>query len=73
MPALGTINCHAGKLPFYRGRNVLNWAIINGESEFGITVHFIDDGIDTGDIIKQKTYPISLNDDYKSILLYLII
>ena len=35
------INCHAGKLPFYRGRNILNWALINDESEFGITVHYV--------------------------------
>ena len=41
------INCHAGNLPFYRGRNILNWALINGESKFGITIHFIDKGIDT--------------------------
>ena len=44
IPNKGTINCHAGKLPLYRGRNILNWALINGESEFGITVHFIDEG-----------------------------
>jgi methionyl-tRNA formyltransferase len=36
---LKTINCHAGKLPFYRGRNILNWVLINDEKEFGITVH----------------------------------
>ncbi len=48
---LGFINCHAGKLPYYRGRNVINWAIINNESEVGLTVHYIDAGIDTGDII----------------------
>jgi methionyl-tRNA formyltransferase len=65
---MGIINCHAGKLPFYRGRNVLNWALINGEKEFGITVHYVDDGIDTGDIILQKTYPITDDDDYKSLL-----
>ncbi|MGM8213707.1 methionyl-tRNA formyltransferase [Virgibacillus sp. W0430] len=68
MPPYKTINCHAGKLPFYRGRNVLNWVLINGESEFGITVHFIDEGIDTGDIILQKTYPIKETDDYRSLL-----
>ncbi|ELL4702223.1 methionyl-tRNA formyltransferase, partial [Campylobacter jejuni] len=34
------INCHAGKLPFYRDRNILNWALINDEKEFGISVHF---------------------------------
>ena len=68
IPSKGTINCHAGKLPFYRGRNVLNWALINDEKEFGITVHFIDEGIDTGDIIIQKTFPILEIDNYKTIL-----
>lgn len=68
MPKLKTINCHAGKLPFYRGRNVLNWALINDEKEFGITVHYMDEGIDTGDIILQKTYPISDADTYSTLL-----
>ena len=67
-PRLGIINCHAGKLPFYRGRNILNWVLINDEKEFGITVHYVDEGIDTGDIIKQKCYPINDSDDYKSLL-----
>lgn len=67
-PPLGTINCHAGKLPFYRGRNILNWALINDESEFGITVHYVDDGVDTGDIILQHSYPICDDDDYASLL-----
>jgi methionyl-tRNA formyltransferase len=67
-PKLGFINCHAGSLPFYRGRNPLNWALINGESSFGITVHYVDEGIDTGDIIEQRLYPISLSDDYGSLL-----
>ncbi len=68
LPPKGFINCHAGALPFYRGRNVLNWVLINGESEFGITVHYIDEGIDTGDIILQKNYPIYLSDNYNSLL-----
>ena len=68
LPPYKTINCHAGKLPFYRGRNILNWVLINDEKEFGITVHYIDEGIDTGDIITQKTFPISDNDNYKSLL-----
>ncbi len=67
-PKLKTINCHAGKLPFYRGRNILNWALINDEKEFGITVHYIDEGIDTGDIIVQKTYPITDQDNYNTLL-----
>ena len=68
VPPKGFINCHAGALPFYRGRNVLNWAIINDEKKFGITVHYIDENIDTGDIIKQKLYPITDQDDYGSLL-----
>ena len=62
------INCHAGKLPFYRGRNILNWALINDEKEFGISVHFVDSGIDTGDLILQKSYAISDKDDYTTLL-----
>ena len=68
LTSIGIINCHAGKLPFYRGRNILNWALINDEKEFGITVHFIDEGIDTGDIISQKTFTISEKDNYNSLL-----
>jgi len=68
LPPLKTINCHAGKLPFYRGRNILNWVLINDEREFGITVHYVDEGIDTGDIIVQRCYPISDADDYSTLL-----
>ena len=68
IPPYKTINCHAGKLPYYRGRNILNWALINDEKEFGITVHYMDEGIDTGDIILQKIYPITDEDDYGSLL-----
>lgn len=67
-PLYKTINCHAGKLPFYRGRNILNWVLINDEKEFGITVHYVDEGIDTGDIILQKVYPITDRDDYNTLL-----
>lgn len=64
----GVINCHAGALPFYRGRNPLNWVLINGEESFGITVHYMDEGIDTGDIILQRHYPIAEEDDYATLL-----
>ncbi len=69
LPQYKTINCHAGKLPFYRGRNILNWVLINDEKEFGITVHYIDEGIDTGDIILQDVYPITEQDDYGTLLI----
>lgn len=68
LPKYKTINCHAGMLPFYRGRNILNWALINDEKEFGITVHYVDEGIDTGDIILQKSYQISDKDNYNTLL-----
>ena len=68
IPRFKSINCHAGKLPFYRGRNILNWALINDEKNFGITVHYIDEGIDTGDIILQRIFPITDKDDYSTLL-----
>lgn len=68
LPKYKAINCHAGKLPFYRGRNILNWALINDENEFGITVHYFDEGIDTGDIILQEVYPITDEDNYATLL-----
>ena len=68
MPKFNIINCHAGKLPFYRGRNILNWVLINDEKEFGITVHYVDESFDTGDIILQKTYKITDNDNYGTLL-----
>jgi methionyl-tRNA formyltransferase len=66
--SLGFINCHAGKLPYYRGRNVLNWAIINSEKEIGLTIHYVDEGIDTGDIILQRILPIDWEDTYGTLL-----
>lgn len=63
IPTKGCINTHASLLPKYRGRAPLNWAMINGEKETGVTVHYIDTGIDTGDIILQKKIKIE-EDDY---------
>lgn len=68
LPPMKIINCHAGKLPSYRGRNILNWALINDEKEFGITVHYVDNGIDTGAIILQESFLITDNDNYKTLL-----
>ena len=64
----GILNCHAGQLPWYRGRNVLNWVLINNEPSFGVTAHYIDEGIDTGDIILQRTYSISDADNYATLV-----
>jgi methionyl-tRNA formyltransferase len=65
---LGFVNFHAGKLPAYRGRNVINWALINGETEIGLTAHYMDEGIDTGDIILQRTLPVSWIETYGDVL-----
>ena len=67
MPNLGAINFHPSLLPKYRGRSPVNWAIINGEKESGLTVHYIDEGMDTGDIILQKEIDILFEDTIKDI------
>lgn len=54
MPKYGTFNLHASLLPKYRGAAPINWAIINGETKTGVTTFFIDEKIDTGEIILQK-------------------
>ncbi len=54
IPALGTFNLHASLLPRYRGAAPINWAIINGERETGVTTFFLDEKVDTGKIILQK-------------------
>jgi len=61
MPKLGTFNLHASLLPSYRGAAPIHWAIINGETKTGVTTFFIDDKIDTGEIILQKE--ISIDND----------
>jgi len=56
------LNCHPGLLPEYAGLHVHQWAIRNGETDFGVTVHVIEPGIDTGDIIGQRRFPIRPDD-----------
>ncbi|WP_041252037.1 methionyl-tRNA formyltransferase [Flavobacterium indicum] len=58
MPKYGTFNLHASLLPQYRGAAPINWAIINGEKETGVTTFFIDDKIDTGAMILSRSTPI---------------
>jgi methionyl-tRNA formyltransferase len=54
MPRLGTINLHASLLPKYRGAAPINWAIINGETETGVTTFFLEEKVDTGEWILQR-------------------
>ena len=58
MPEFGTFNVHAALLPQYRGAAPINWAVINGETETGVTTFFLDHDIDTGRIIRKKTFAI---------------
>ncbi|MBI1768993.1 MAG: methionyl-tRNA formyltransferase [Bacteroidetes bacterium] len=63
MPSLGTFNLHASLLPQYRGAAPINWAIINGEKETGVTTFFLKHEIDTGSIIFQEKERINEDDD----------
>jgi methionyl-tRNA formyltransferase len=58
MPQYGTFNVHAALLPQYRGAAPINWAVINGETQTGVTTFFLDHDIDTGRIILKKTFDI---------------
>lgn len=62
MPSMGTFNLHASLLPQYRGAAPINWAIMNGDKESGVTTFFLTHEIDTGNIIMQRTTPISDDD-----------
>lgn len=62
MPTIGTFNLHGSLLPQYRGAAPINWAIINGETETGVTTFFIEKEIDTGQMIFQDTEPIYTED-----------
>jgi methionyl-tRNA formyltransferase len=62
MPKCGTFNLHASLLPEYRGAAPIHWAIINGETKTGVTTFFIDDKIDTGEIILQEEIDISITE-----------
>ena len=67
MPSHGTVNVHGSLLPQYRGAAPINWAIINGDTETGVTVFKLKHEIDTGDILLRKSIPIKPDDDAESI------
>lgn len=67
MPRLGTFNLHGSLLPQYRGAAPINWAIINGDKETGVTTFFLKHEIDTGDIIHQERIPILPDDNAETI------
>ena len=62
IPTSRCVNLHGGKLPQYRGSSPLNWVLINGESSFTISIIEVDERIDTGDVLDERTFPIGPND-----------
>lgn len=62
MPPMGSVNLHGSLLPQYRGAAPINWAVINGEKETGVTTFKLKHEIDTGDILLQQSFPIGAND-----------
>jgi len=62
VPKLGSIEYHPSLLPKYRGSSAINWAVINGEKETGLSIFWLDEGIDTGDILIQKKVEIGPNE-----------
>jgi len=67
MPKYGTFNVHAALLPKYRGAAPINWAIINGETQTGVTTFFLDKDIDTGRIIMQQPFDIKSDDNVENV------
>jgi len=67
MPPLGTFNLHASLLPQYRGAAPINWAVINGDTETGVTTFFLKHEIDTGEVIRQERVPIADTDNAEAV------
>jgi methionyl-tRNA formyltransferase len=63
----GTLNFHPSLLPRHRGINAIPWTILCGDKRAGLSVHFVDEGIDTGDVVVQKEVDIADDDDFKSL------
>lgn len=61
------LNVHGSLLPHYAGARTLNWTLVNGETHSGVTVHKVDSGIDTGDILLQKSFPLSVFETARSL------
>lgn len=67
LPKFGSINIHGSLLPRYRGAAPINWALVNGETETGLTSFFLKKRVDTGDVIGIERVPIALDDNYDSL------
>ncbi len=62
LPRLGALNMHGSLLPRYRGRVPVNWVLVNGETETGVTLHYMEAKADRGDIVAQRRVPITFQD-----------
>ena len=67
LPVLGCLNVHASLLPKYRGAAPIQWAILNDESETGVTIMKMDESLDTGDILSQRATAVAANDDAQTL------
>jgi hypothetical protein len=67
LPRLGCINVHPSLLPRYRGPNPCYWVVAEGEKVSGVTIHYMDEGVDTGDIILQRPMPLLRNDTERKV------
>ena len=68
IPRRGAINIHGALLPEYRGPNPMQWALLNGETETGVTLHYMTTECDAGDIIAQRRVPILFTDTWRDVL-----
>jgi len=68
IPKIGVLNRHNALLPKNRGRLTPFWVALNGEKETGVSIHFVEEGIDSGDIIVQKKYKVKNRDNFNSIV-----
>lgn len=67
IPARMCVNLHGGALPGYRGSSPMNWALINGEEEHGISILKVDADVDTGDVLMRRSFPIQINDTIRDL------
>lgn len=67
IPAKAALNFHTSKLPQYAGLDSIFWALYHGEKEIGVSIHYLEEGLDTGDIVTQETIPIKSDDSVESL------
>ncbi len=68
IPKIGVLNRHNALLPRNRGRLTPFWVIYNSEKETGVTIHFVEEGIDSGEILIQKRYKVEVDDNFNTLV-----